>query len=321
MLQQTRVTAARPYFERFLRRFPTVDTLAAAPVADVLKHWEGLGYYSRARNLQTAAREIVARHSSRIPASAAALAQLPGIGPYTAAAIASICFHEPVPVVDGNVARVFSRYLGWTDDFRKLPARRKLAVWLQPHIMAVACPGDFNQAMMELGALACLPHTPLCDQCPLATACHAHCTGTQEKFPVRPAHKSVPTRHACAVVIRRRGRLLLVQRREQGLLGGFWELPGGETKRKPDARTAATAVKSQTGLIVSDLSANGMIEHVFSHFRLQLVLFAAGGSAGRLRANARARWVHAAALVHLLFSTAHRRALQLCIAATRKPRQ
>ena len=310
LLQQTRVTAARPYFERFLRRFPTIDVLAAAPIADVLKHWEGLGYYSRARNLQSAAREIVARHRSRLPTTAAALALLPGIGPYTAAAIASISFHEPVPVVDGNVARVFSRFLGWRDDFRKLPARQKLAAWLQPHIAKVANPGDFNQAMMELGALVCLPRTPLCDQCPLAPACHARRTNTQAKFPRRPARKTVPTRHACAVLIRRRGRLLLVQRREQGLLGGFWELPGGETPRKPDARAAAAAVRRQTGLSVSDLSDQGEIIHVFSHFRLHLSLFAAGRCAGRLRSHARARWVTNAELARLPVSTAHRRALQ-----------
>ena len=312
MLQQTRVEAVRPYFSRFLARFPNAQTLAAAPLPDLLKCWEGLGYYSRARNLQAAAREIATVHNGRLPRTAAALATLPGIGPYTAAAIASICFGEHVPVVDGNVARVFSRYLGWRDNFRKLPARQKLADWLQPQMAKVACPGDFNQAMMELGALVCLPRAPACPQCPLAATCHARRTGRQAEFPFRPAKAKVPARHAIAAVIRRRGRVLLVQRQEAGLLGGFWELPGGDAARKPDARAAAAAVRRQTGLTVSDLSDKGELTHVFSHFRLQLALFAAGRVTGRVRATVRTCWASAADLSRLPVATAHRRALLVC---------
>jgi len=314
MLQQTRVEAVRPYFSRFLKRFPTIGDRASAPPPDVLKLWEGLGYYSRARNLQAAARQIVAGHGGLVPQTATALATLPGIGPYTAAAIASICFGERVPVVDGNVARVFSRYLGWRDDFRKLPARQKLADWLQPQMAGVKSPGDFNQSMMELGALICLPRTPACAQCPLAATCHACQTKTQADFPVRPARPAVPTRHASAVAIRRRGRVLLVQRQEKGLLGGFWELPGGATARQPNARAAAAAVRRQTGLTVSDLSDKGELTHVFSHFRLSLALYTCRRATGRTRTDSAARlhWASNADLDRLPVATAHRRALRIC---------
>ncbi len=315
MLQQTRVDTVIPYFERFLARFPAVAALASAPSADVLKHWEGLGYYSRARNLQAAAREIVAAHSSHLPRTAAALGTLPGIGPYTAAAIASICFGQRVPVVDGNVARVFSRYLGWRDDFRKLPARQKLADWLQPQMTGIKVPGDFNQAMMELGALICLPRAPACAQCPLATTCHACQANTQAEFPLRPARQTTPTRYAMAVVIQRRNRVLLVKRAEDGLLGGFWELPGGETVHKPTAHIAAAAVHRQTGLTLSDLSDKGVLTHIFSHFRLQLALFICHKVTGRIHTadtTARICWASQTDLARLPVATAHRRALQVC---------
>ena len=320
MLQQTRVETVRPYFKRFLQRFPTICALASAPPADVLKLWEGLGYYSRARNLQAAARKIATAYHGHLPHSAATLGELPGIGPYTAAAIASICFGERVPVVDGNVARVFSRYLGWCDDFRKLPARQKLADWLQSQMAGIQSPGDFNQAMMELGALICLPRTPDCAHCPLATTCHACRTNTQADFPVHPARAAVPTRHAIAVVIRRRGRVLLVQRREGGLLGGFWELPGGDAARKPDARAATAAVRRQTGLAVSDLSDHGKLTHVFSHFRLRLAIYTCHQATGRIRITptSQIRWASAADLARLPVATAHRRVLQVCEGAGEK---
>jgi len=314
MLQQTRVDAVCPFFARFLKRFPTISTLAAAPEADVLKCWEGLGYYSRARNLQAAAQQIVAEQDGTLPRTAAALAMLPGIGPYTAAAIASICFGERVPVVDGNVARVFSRCLGWRDDFRKLSAQQKLAAWLQPQMANLNNPGDFNQAMMELGALVCLPRAPLCPLCPLGATCHAFRTNTQAEFPVRPAHAARPTRHAIAVVIRRRKRVLLVQRHAKGLLGGFWELPGGETPRRPDARSAAAAVRRQTGLTLSNVADRGELTHVFSHFKQRLALYTCPKAAGRLRANraTQIQWANAADLKRLPIATAHRRAIRIC---------
>jgi A/G-specific adenine glycosylase len=320
MLQQTRIATVRPYFQRFMARFPTVTALACAPCADVLKLWEGLGYYSRARHVQSSARQILALHNGQLPRTARALSTLPGIGPYTAAAIASICFGEKIPVVDGNVARVCSRYLGWRDDFQKPRARRKLAAWLQPALTAAAVPGDLNQALMELGECLCLPRTPACAACPLTTTCHACQSHTQEKFPYRPARRKVPTRHASAVIMRRRGQLLLVQRHATGLLGGFWELPGGESSTPPDARAASAAVRRQTGITPAGLTCIGEWEHVFSHFRLRLHVYTCQQLSGRLAPQSKqAQWTPPAEIARLPVATLHRRVLSQHPLPTRRP--
>ena len=308
MLQQTQVAVVIPFFERFLECFPSLAALAAAPEAEVLKRWEGLGYYSRARHLQAAAREVAARFGGSLPQRAEELAGLPGIGPYTAAAIASICFGEATPVVDGNVARVFARFLGWRDDFHQPAARRKLAAWLTPQIERAAVPGDFNQAMMELGALVCLPRAPDCATCPLADTCHACTTGSQADFPRRPARRVVPLRRAAAVMIRRRGRLLLAKRQGRGLLGGFWELPGGSAS---SVRSVAALVREQTGLAIGGLARAGVWEQTFSHFRLELTIYACSQVSGCLALEKRAglRWTCAADRERLPLVTLHRRAL------------
>ena len=223
MMQQTTYAAVLPYYERFLKKFPTVEKLAAAKEGEILKAWEGLGYYARARNLLKAARQIV---TGRWPRTSAEWAQVPGVGPYTAAALASVLNGERVPVVDGNVARVFARVWKLTDDFSKLPARAKLAERLQPEIEKCRVPGDFNQAMMELGALVCTPKNPDCKRCPLARACASRQDGTQEEYPVKAKKKELPVRKVTSVIIRdAKGRILLVQNREGGLLKGLWELP------------------------------------------------------------------------------------------------
>lgn len=274
MLQQTQVETVRGYFGRFLAAFPTVSALAAAPQQAVLKAWEGLGYYSRARNLQKAA-QAVAASGGLLPQAAAAWAALPGVGPYTAAAIASICFGEKTPVVDGNVVRVFSRFLGWPDDFRKPAARDKLAGWLQPHIEASRRPGDFNQAMMDLGATVCTPRAPACPSCPLAGGCLARREGRQLDFPSKPAKKTVPARIAAAALVRdSKGRVLLVQRPQDGLLGGLWEIPNVTVLRKPTRRDALRALREQAGLVARDAAQLGIVTHVFSHFRLVLHVYA-----------------------------------------------
>ena len=257
MMQQTTYTAVLPYYERFLKKFPTVEKLAAAKEDEVLKAWEGLGYYARARNLLKAARLLVrgARGApptgsvprvSSVPTVAliggapraprgcciswprtfAEWAQVPGVGPYTAAALASVLNGERVPVVDGNVARVFARVWKLNDDFSKLPARAKLAERLQPEIEKCRVPGDFNQAMMELGALVCTPKNPDCKRCPLARACAAKKDGSWADYPVKKGKKELPVRKVTSVIVKdAKGRVLLVQNREGGLLKGLWELP------------------------------------------------------------------------------------------------
>jgi A/G-specific adenine glycosylase len=267
MLQQTQVETVRGYFERFLAVFPTVETLADAPQQQVLKLWEGLGYYARARNLQKAAREVVARGGG-LPRDVGGWSALPGVGAYTAAAIASICWGHASPVVDGNVIRVFARYLGWSDDFRKPQSRARLAAWLQPHIEASGRPGDFNQAMMELGAMLCAPRAPGCGECPLRRGCAAEREGRQAEFPFRPAKKAMPTRQAVALLIRDgAGRVLVTQRTEEGLLGGLWELPNREVAAGSVPVSAdPSAVLPDAPL--SSAEPRGAFTHVFSHFKL-----------------------------------------------------
>ena len=253
MMQQTTYAAVLPYYERFLKRFPTVEKLAAAKENEVLKVWEGLGYYARARNLLKAARFIVGtqrgcdipvaskgRSASSVatgmsrplcwPSTSAEWAQIPGVGPYTAAALSSVLSGERVPVVDGNVARVFARVWKLTDDFSKLPARAKLAERLQPEIEKCRVPGDFNQAMMELGALVCTPKNPDCASCPLAKMCAAKKDGSWADYPVKKGKRALPVRRVTSVIVRdAKGRVLLVQNREGGLLKGLWELPTVES--------------------------------------------------------------------------------------------
>ncbi|MGN0846991.1 MAG: A/G-specific adenine glycosylase [Kiritimatiellia bacterium] len=246
MMQQTTYTAVLPYYARFLERFPTVEALAAAEESAVLKAWEGLGYYARARNLHKAAKAICAAGAPRWPKGVEGWSAVPGVGPYTAAALASVLDGEKAPVVDGNVARVFARVWRLDDDFHKLPARRRLAERLRPLMDARGCrPGDFNQAMMELGALVCTPANPACETCPLAADCAARKAGAQADYPRKAVRGELPVRKSTAVVVTDgAGGVLLVENRRGGLLRGLWELP---------------TVEPATEQV-----------QVFSHFRLEL---------------------------------------------------
>ncbi|HEY2748287.1 MAG TPA: A/G-specific adenine glycosylase, partial [Polyangia bacterium] len=225
MLQQTRVETVTPYFERWMARFPTVRALAGAPLDDVLSHWAGLGYYARARNLHAAARDVVATYRGAFPATAAALRELPGVGEYTAGAIASIAFGEAAPIVDGNVVRVLSRAEaldGAADD-----PQLKKRVWARAGELVRADgggrAGEFNQAMMELGATVCTPAAPGCSRCPIAGPCRARAADAVGKYPAAKTKKPPRQVHAVAVMVERDGKLLLVRRPPTGLWGGLWE--------------------------------------------------------------------------------------------------
>ncbi|MBW3554704.1 MAG: A/G-specific adenine glycosylase [Gemmatimonadetes bacterium] len=221
MLQQTRVDAVIPYYERWMARFPSIEALAGADLDDVLVQWQGLGYYSRARNLHRAAMVVRERLGGRVPREAEELRRLPGVGEYTAGAVASIAFGRRVAAVDGNVRRVLSRLY----DLERPRAAdlRRLADDLVP----AARPGDFNQALMELGATICTPRSPRCDTCPVYRWCRARQLGVQENRPRPKQKKRVPEEHVeTAVIVREDGALLLVRRPEEGLLGGMWEPPG-----------------------------------------------------------------------------------------------
>jgi A/G-specific adenine glycosylase len=311
MLQQTRVQTAIPYYERFLARFPDAAALAAAEPDEVLGAWAGLGYYSRARNLQRAARAVVAEHAGRLPGSAEELRRLPGIGRYTAGAIASIAFDRPEPVVDGNVARVLARVLGIRDEIRSRCAGEQLwaaagALARGPH------PGDLNQALMELGATLCSPRAPRCAECPLARRCEAHASGNPEALPVR-ARRSAPREvEAVAALVMRRGRALAVRRPPRGLLGGLWELPGGDIDAdEVPAAALRRLLHERTGLVARSARPVGAVHHAFTHRRLRLHLFRCDTGPGRVRLGEfdAHRWLEPAQLAGLPHGAVMRKAL------------
>jgi len=264
MLQQTTVAAAAPRFEAFTRRWPTVEALAAAPEAEVMAAWAGLGYYARARNLLACARAVVSVHGGRFPADEAGLAALPGIGAYTAAAVAAIAHGVPAAVVDTNVMRVVARLAA---DPTPPPAlRARAAAWLAPHVPPDR-PGDFAQALMDLGATVCTPRVPRCRACPLAAGCRAHASGAAARLPAAPARRARPVRHGTAWWIESAGEVALVRRPPRGLLGGLLALPGTDWAAEPPRGAPPVAAEFA--------SCPGRIRHVFTHFTLELSVEAA----------------------------------------------
>lgn len=225
MLQQTRVGAVLGYFANFMAAFPTVQDLAAAPEDQLMKLWQGLGYYSRARNLQKAARQIVEDFGGAFPTQYKDIRALAGVGDYTAAAIASICYGQPVPAVDGNLLRVASRVMGDDTDITTTQGKRRFTAALQ-QVIPLDEPGRFNQAMMDLGAMVCLPNgAPLCDRCPAAEFCRARQTGRQRDLPVRPAKKPRRVEERVVFLLFYQGQVALRRRPAKGLLAGLWEYP------------------------------------------------------------------------------------------------
>jgi A/G-specific adenine glycosylase len=312
MLQQTRVEAVIPYWERFLARFPDPAALASADLDDVLGLWSGLGYYSRARNLQRAAEQVVTRFEGRVPDDPAALQTLPGVGRYTAGAVASIAYDRPAPIVDGNVARVLARVRGIREEIERPAARARL--WAEAEALADGeAPGDLNQALMELGARVCVPRCPRCDACPVSAWCDARAAGDAEALPLRAPRRAPKLVHAVAALVVRRGKALAVRRPARGLLGGLWELPGGEvaSARGADAEALAAILRGRTGLSVAAVEPAGRIEYQFTHRRLRLRLFRCEAAGGRVRLDGwdSHRWVSDAGLDALPLGTVTRRAL------------
>jgi A/G-specific adenine glycosylase len=270
MLQQTRVDTVVPYFERFLQRFPDVESLATAEIDEVLKLWSGLGYYRRARVLYATAREVTARYGGEFPGEAAALRELPGIGAYTAGAIASLAFDKREPLVDGNVARVFARLFGIDEEIRGAAVVKRLweIAW---RLVPEERPGRFNEALMELGATVCTPRDPRCGGCPVEALCAARATGRVLELPVIEAKKKVPVVKMVAAVLRRGPRVLLARRAEGGLFGGMWEPPMVEAASIEEAR--ALLGPGVIGATVELVQA-GQIKHVLSHKELRVTVVA-----------------------------------------------
>jgi A/G-specific adenine glycosylase len=313
MLQQTRVETVVPYYERFLARFPTVDALADAEPDEVTRLWSGLGYYSRARNLHAAARRVAREHGGTLPGEVEALRALPGVGRYTAGAVASIAFDRPAPIVDGNVARVLARLLDLREDVTSTPVQKRL--WNEAEALARGPrPGDLNQALMELGALVCTPRAPKCLLCPLREACRAHAAGDPEALPVKRRPALPKQIAAVAAVLTRGKRLLAVRRPPQGLLGGLWDLPGDELGAREPARAALErALRERLGLEAVGVRAIGEVQHQFTHRTLALHVFRAEAKPGRVvrRAYDAHRWVTPAAFARLGASALARKALAL----------
>jgi A/G-specific adenine glycosylase len=293
MLQQTTVKTVAPYFLRFIERWPTIEALAAAPLEDVLKAWAGLGYYARARNLHACARAVVERHGGRFPASEAALAELPGIGPYTAGAIAAIACGARAAALDGNAERVMTRLFAVEQELPAArPQLRALTLKLVPRRRA----GDFAQALMDLGAGICTPKRPACAICPWTAACAARRRGDPEAFPRKVRKRAGELRRGAAfVVLRADGRVLLRSRPAQGLLGGMTEVPTTAWSSDFDAARALSEAPDLLPGKPKWHRVPGFVTHVFTHFPLELVVFRAEMPAAT-RAPAGARWAPLAEL-------------------------
>ena len=308
LLQQTRVDTVVPYFERFVERFPSIESLASAPLDDVLKCWEGLGYYARARNLHAAAREIVERHEGKVPDRADDLSNLKGFGPYTTAAVASIAFDLPHAVVDGNVIRVLSRLCAIKDDVARADVRTRIAEIAQDLLDPVR-PGDANQAAMELGATLCSPRNPDCPQCPIARHCRGRKLGIQTDLPVKSKRGSRQKRTEVAVVLRRNTSVLVAKRPEEGLLGGLWEFPTVPVQSNQGKKDWGNALSDRTGLNVSIEGRLQTLHHAFTHFELELKAYEGQATGKKLRPTGytEIRWAKEADLDRLAFSRVHRR--------------
>jgi A/G-specific adenine glycosylase len=306
MLQQTQVATVIPYYRRFLTRFPTVLALADADEQSVLKLWEGLGYYSRARHLHAGAKLVATQFGGKLPADLATLKTIPGIGDYAAGAIASIAFGIPAPAVDGNVLRVLARLWSIASDVRQTAARRAITERLTPLIPPRAA-GDFTQALMELGALVCRPAKPLCKDCPIRRHCEAAAAGVADQLPVRSASKPVPHRHQVAFILRHNNRFLAELRQTDRLLKGLWEFPGAPLKASTSAKTAARKTADQWGLAISKWHAAGTYHHTFSHFKLTLHVLSANVATLEPASTSSRRWFSRKELDAIPMSALHRR--------------
>jgi A/G-specific adenine glycosylase len=290
MLQQTQIATVIPYYQRFLERFPTLADLAAASLSEVLKLWEGLGYYARARNLHRAAIEIMEQHGGRFPRSYAELRQLPGFGDYSAGAVASIAFGEAVPAIDGNVRRVLARLLALSEDVTRGSAVQRLHEFASA-LVDPEVPGDWTQAMMELGATVCGPQHPRCPLCPVNDLCQARQQGLERSLPVKPAKKPLPHFDVAAAVIRQDGRVLIAQRPPQGMLGGLWEFPGG--KQEPHETLAECLhreIREELGVDIAVDEPIVIVKHSYTHFKITLHAFACRLLAGQPQALGVADW-------------------------------
>ena len=322
MLQQTQVQTVIPYYHRFLKAFPTFHALANAPLDRVLKQWEGLGYYSRARNLHALAKDVVKNHRGQLPRRYDEVLALPGIGRYTAGAVLSIAFDQHFPVLDGNVQRVLTRCSLIEENVKDSATQKKL--WaLATQLLPKKETGNYNQALMELGATVCTPRAPSCSQCPLRRGCKALKAGRQEEFPVKDKAKAVPQFKIGAGIIWNGNKILIGQRPLKGLLGGLWEFPGGKLEPGETlAQCVKREIKEELDVTVKVGKKVAEVPHAYSHFKIVLHAFDCVYQSGRPKAiGCRAwKWVTPHELTTLAFPAANQPIIAQLLGAIRLPK-
>jgi A/G-specific adenine glycosylase len=288
MLQQTQVATVSPYFLRFVKALPTIRRLAAAPEQQILRLWQGLGYYTRARNLRSAARMIVAEFGGRIPRSVQELMSLPGVGRYTAGAVASIAFDQPAPILDGNVARVLCR-LGKIQSDPRAPKTRKVLWQRAEELLPRTSAGNFNSALMELGATVCMPRAPACPVCPVRRFCRAAEAGLQDAIPRPRRSKPTPLLMRWTICLSRANRWLIERRPDKGRWAGLWQFP---TIEATDGQPVAAKIGRRLGVPIRGLRALGQLRHALTHRKYIFKVFAATGmDNGRITSEPMRRWV------------------------------
>ena len=283
MLQQTRVETVVPYYQRFLQRFPDLPSLANADLQEVLKAWEGLGYYARARNLHRAVRIVAAEHDGIVPSDPELFGKLPGVGNYIRAAVGSIAFDQPLPAVDGNVKRVLARVMRIDDPVNRASSHRRFDS-LARQLLDRRRPGSFNQAMMELGALICTPAHPTCPQCPVRTHCRAWQKKVVDSYPVRIRPAPVPEHRIAVGVVCRDNQVLITRRKNEGLLGGLWEFPGGKIGPGEDPPSACIReIKEEVNLDIEVMDHLTRVKHAYTHFKIVMDVYCCRYLAGSVK--------------------------------------
>jgi A/G-specific adenine glycosylase len=293
MLQQTQVKTVLDYYRRFLTKFPDIQHLAAADLEAVLKVWEGLGYYARARNLHRAAQAVMQDHGGQIPNQWETFHKLPGVGDYIAAAVLSIAFNQPYAVIDGNVKRVLARLHKIHAPVNQANSNRQFKN-AAARLLDSRRPGAFNQAMMELGALICNPRNPMCNACPLIRCCGAYQARQVAEFPKRKKLRATPQYHIAVGVVFKKERVLITRRKADGLLGGLWEFPGGRIKDGESAQAACIReIKEEVNLDVNIERHLAQVKHAYTHFRIIMEVFCCNYVSGRvyLRGPVDFRWI------------------------------
>jgi A/G-specific adenine glycosylase len=293
MLQQTQVKTVVSYYHNFIRQFPTIKKLAEADLQAVLKAWEGLGYYARARNLHKAANIVIKEHHGKVPKAYEDIRTLPSIGDYVAAAVLSIAYKKPYAVVDGNVKRVLAR-LFCVNETVNTSSSHKLFQEMATTLLEESKPDIFNQAMMEIGALVCKPETPECALCPLTKYCCAFIKAVTRDYPKRVKRAKTPTYHTAVGVIFKKDKMLIAQRKPDGLLGGLWEFPGGKVKRKEAVESACLReVKEETNITAKIVKPITKVKHAYTHFKIVMDVFCCEYQSGRVKLNGPVahRWI------------------------------